>query len=78
MVQRLLVFDVREGWAPLCDFLGFEVPDKPFPYLNEAREMRRKLVGLVALSAGAPALAVATGIATTALLVRRIVASRYR
>ena len=28
---RLLVFDVREGWEPLCEFLGVEVPDKPFP-----------------------------------------------
>jgi hypothetical protein len=36
--QRLLVFDVREGWAPLCGFLGVEAPDGPFPRLNEARE----------------------------------------
>ena len=51
--ERLLVFDVREGWATLCDFLGVEVPDEPFPRLNEAREMRRRLLGLVALSAAA-------------------------
>src|ERR671912_2687224 len=55
--ERLLVFDVREGWEPLCDFLGVEVPDDPFPRLNEARQMRRRLLGLVALSAAAPALA---------------------
>ena len=24
--ERLLVFDVREGWQPLCDFLGVPVP----------------------------------------------------
>lgn len=29
--ERLLVFDVREGWGPLCDFLGVKVPDEPFP-----------------------------------------------
>ena len=32
---RLLVFDVREGWAPLCRFLEVPVPDGPFPRLND-------------------------------------------
>jgi hypothetical protein len=76
--ERLLVFDVREGWAPLCDFLGVEVPDEPFPRLNEAQEMRRRLLGLVALSAATPALAVLTGIAAMVFLVRRAARSRYR
>ncbi|MDP9458535.1 MAG: sulfotransferase family protein [Actinomycetota bacterium] len=76
--ERLLVFDVREGWAPLCDFLGVEAPDKPFPRLNEAPEMRRRLLGLVALSAAAPALAVLTGVAAMAFLVRRVARSRSR
>lgn len=77
--ERLLVFDAREGWAPLCDFLGVEAPDGPFPRLNEAREMRRRLV---ALSAAAPALAVLlavlAGVAATVFLVRRVARSRYR
>ena len=76
--ERLLVFDVREGWAPLCDFLGVEVPDEPFPRLNEAREMRRRLIGLVALSAAAPALVVLAGLAATVFLVRRVARSRRR
>jgi hypothetical protein len=34
--ERLLVYSVKEGWEPLCAFLGVEVPkDKPFPHLNE-------------------------------------------
>ncbi|HVV20526.1 MAG TPA: sulfotransferase [Pseudonocardiaceae bacterium] len=33
--QRLLVFEVAQGWAPLCDFLGVPVPDEPFPHLND-------------------------------------------
>jgi len=41
--ERLLCFSVEEGWAPLCAFLGVDVPDVPFPRLNPAREM----VGLV-------------------------------
>jgi hypothetical protein len=70
--ERLLVFEVREGWAPLCDFLGVEAPDEPFPRLNETREMRRTLLGLVVLSATAPALAVLTGVAVTVFLLRRV------
>lgn len=34
--DRLLVFDVREGWEPLCAFLGIAVPDVPFPKINES------------------------------------------
>ncbi|GLZ14377.1 sulfotransferase family protein [Actinomadura sp. NBRC 104425] len=33
--DRLLVFDVREGWKPLCRFLDVDVPGIPFPHLNE-------------------------------------------
>ncbi|ONH26098.1 sulfotransferase family protein [Pseudofrankia asymbiotica] len=33
--DRLLVFDVAEGWEPLCAFLGVPVPAEPFPRLNE-------------------------------------------
>jgi len=39
--QRLLVFDVREGWEPLCAFLGVPVPKTPFPRVNDAAHMRR-------------------------------------
>lgn len=74
--ERLLVFDVREGWAPLCEFLDVEVPDIPFPHLNEAREMQRRLLGLVVISAAAPALSLVAGVATVGfvvLLIRRMV-----
>lgn len=33
--EKLLVYEVDEGWGPLCEFLGVEVPDKPFPHLND-------------------------------------------
>jgi hypothetical protein len=37
--DRLLVFRVQEGWEPLCEFLGCDVPQgTPFPHLNEGRE----------------------------------------
>ncbi|KAJ3272357.1 hypothetical protein HK104_004489, partial [Borealophlyctis nickersoniae] len=40
---QLLVFHVSEGWDPLCEFLGVEKPDVPFPHANEASEMIRRL-----------------------------------
>jgi Sulfotransferase domain len=42
--ERLLVFEVREGWQPLCAFLEVPVPDSPFPSLNDAEQFRA-LVG---------------------------------
>ena len=36
---QLLVFNVKEGWAPLCAFLGKVVPDVPFPHVNESAEI---------------------------------------
>ncbi|KAL3487299.1 hypothetical protein BJX62DRAFT_228109 [Aspergillus germanicus] len=29
--RKVLEFDVRDGWRPLCEFLGKPVPSKPFP-----------------------------------------------
>ena len=36
--ERLLVYEVREGWEPLCAFLGVPVPDEPFPAQNDRAE----------------------------------------
>jgi hypothetical protein len=33
--EKLLVYNVKEGWKPLCTFLEVDVPDKPFPRLND-------------------------------------------
>lgn len=33
--ERLLVFNVAEGWEPLCRFLDASVPDAPFPHFNK-------------------------------------------
>lgn len=31
--KNLLVFNVKDGWRPLCDFLGVkEIPETPFPH----------------------------------------------
>ena len=38
--DRLLVFDVKEGWNPLCKFLEVPVPNAPFPWENDTAELR--------------------------------------
>jgi len=37
--DRLLEFNVKEGWEPLCEFLEVPVPDRPFPHLNSGPSM---------------------------------------
>ncbi len=41
--DRLLVFNVRDGWEPLCRFLGVEAPDEPFPRSNSTEEFLARL-----------------------------------
>jgi Sulfotransferase domain len=60
---------VKEGWGPLCEFLGVEEPDKPFPHLYEATEMRRLILGVRVFSVAMPtALALLVGIAALTML----------
>jgi hypothetical protein len=40
---RLLVYDVAEGWEPLCRHLGVPVPAEPFPRTNSTDEFRMRL-----------------------------------
>jgi hypothetical protein len=42
--ERLLIFEARQGWEPLCAFLGVPVPgDRPFPHENDRAMWRRLL-----------------------------------
>ena len=43
--DRLLEFEVAQGWEPLCAFLGRPVPDEPFPRLNDARAFEQMMGG---------------------------------
>ena len=40
--EKLLIYNVKEGWGPLCEFLDVEVPGIPFPKVNDTAEMLRK------------------------------------
>lgn len=37
--DRLLEYRVKEGWEPLCRFLGREAPDAAFPHVNDTESM---------------------------------------
>lgn len=41
--DRLLLHDAKDGWGPLCAFLGKPVPATPYPRVNEARDIKRAL-----------------------------------
>lgn len=43
--DRLLVYQVKDGWAPLCGFLGQPVPAAPFPRTNDRGEFWDRVSG---------------------------------
>ena len=42
--DRLLVWSVKEGWGPLCEFLELPVPDEPFPHINDRTEFLNRII----------------------------------
>ena len=36
--DKLLVFEARDGWAPLCEFLGVDLPEADYPRSNSTEE----------------------------------------
>ena len=48
--DRLLVMEVKDGWAPLCVFLGVPEPDPPFPRVNDKGQFVRMTRTLKRLS----------------------------
>jgi len=43
--ERLLVWDLNEGWKPLCDFLEVPVPEEPLPHVNDTNAFREGIIG---------------------------------
>jgi len=39
--ERLLVWHAKDGWGPLCAFLGVPEPDQPFPNVNDTPSMQK-------------------------------------
>lgn len=46
--ERLLIYQVSDGWEPLCQFLGVPVPDVDFPHINSRSETKEMLAALMA------------------------------
>lgn len=78
--DRLLVYDVREGWAPLCAFLGVPEPAEPFPRENDRATFRRRQRAAVArtLAGRLPAATAMLAGAALAVLTVRAVHRRAR
>lgn len=49
--ERLLEYKLGDGWEPLCEFLGNDVPDTPFPRVNDTAEfgVRVQVMGKMAM-----------------------------
>jgi hypothetical protein len=40
--KSFLVFEAKEGWEPLCNFLGKPIPDVPYPRVNDNAEFQAR------------------------------------
>ena len=40
--DRLIVFDPKDGWQPLCEALGVAPPDEPYPHVNTTAEFHER------------------------------------
>ena len=69
--EKLLVYEVKQGWEPLCRFLDVPVPDEPFPRLNDTAEMRRRVRVLRAVGVAVPAVLALLAAGSLGLLLRR-------
>ena len=45
--DKLLIYDVSDGWGPLCKFLGVAEPKEPIPHLNKKENFKNMLAGLM-------------------------------
>ncbi len=45
--SQLLVYQVKDGWKPLCGFLGTPVPSEPFPRTNDRSEFWDRVTGKI-------------------------------
>jgi len=46
--QRLLIYNVKQGWEPLCAFVNKPVPNEPFPHVNSREETARLISMMMA------------------------------
>jgi hypothetical protein len=44
--NRRLEYKLGDGWGPLCEFLGREIPDSEFPRVNETASFQARFIVL--------------------------------
>ena len=52
--ERLLVWNPKDGWDPLCEFLDVDVPDGPVPNVNDTENFQKNLIMAPAIEASQP------------------------
>jgi len=45
--KNLLVYDVKQGWEPLCKHLGVPVPKAEFPRTNTTEDFRARIAPMI-------------------------------
>ena len=45
--EKLLIYEVSDGWEPLCDFLSVSIPDEPFPHLNKKENFHKMVKTMI-------------------------------
>jgi hypothetical protein len=69
--DKLLIFNVKQGWKPLCEFLGKPIPSGPFPRVNEREEFKKNAHSAIYLSMAFNGLIAAALIGIAAFAVKR-------
>ena len=49
--ERLLVWNPKDGWEPLCELLEVDVPDAPLPNVNDTENFQKNLIMAPAIEA---------------------------
>jgi hypothetical protein len=49
--ERLLIFDVKQGWEPVCKFLDLPVPEEPFPHENDHNSLHAQINSMALVAA---------------------------
>jgi len=45
--EKLLVYEVKDGWGPLCEFLNVKAPSEPLPHLNKREDFKAMIQSLL-------------------------------
>lgn len=48
--DRLLIHSAKEGWEPICKFLEVPVPETEYPWVNDSKSQRRRIMLLKTLN----------------------------